>query len=791
MGFVNQSDGIFMKQLIPIVLAFALLISAANADGLPGVGTTKAFPPAMQSGARVNASMWQWSDNAAERREVLKLQNGLKIPFQSLPKSGMHFKFVIPVAHDAVRCTLRSTDSFDQAAWGPEKVERAGSATHLYRAYPEQFFYPPQVGKYYLSVEATDNGKSVAKSVILFEIVDARAVPRDTHYLDGKKDNKGNAITTSKPVILPALNETPILRDNDYAFEPQHAYNVINFERFPPFSLPKRFIGIWNSRRFSDEDKFGGPLNRGFTSLAVIKPEQDNLPINQRAWFHTPDHQVNFINQWFKEDPQKYADLKSYADYRSAFVSPENAYKLGWATYDSWGAGNYAPYDAGLYGWDEEQMWPTIATKMLKEHPELLPERLRKLREGDPNVEKPETIAILSDEYSKAWADFIGNTYRGARDAAAARGRVLKVWHYGSKPPGNYIYLGRDDANINPATGKPTAEEGGALSSWFKSGDKIDFAASEYARQIDYFHQDFYYHVLFPQHLSMYEKGADGKYVLDEKGRRKIRRDVFEETNYTDPVKIGYEDCEAAPVFLKAFLAKGENALFWLNGGKNYKQRGTAVTNKQLIPALRPGNQETWGDTAQFGSRPVSPYMAEAASIYTYMMGLEGLYLWDSRLYSGPAGFGADGDTKQAETLGDMEFIIKGMHRVSQLNSLFEGDYYFVRPIRHYDTWNRDHPLIRGILNGRYLALAMTNPYLDIGESQNVELCYGAPFEGTKKPVWAGKVALQPRKTHLFQCKLPALPVGQKYDPDKLYFRYTCADGNFRQTFTLTGHYNP
>ena len=33
-----------------------------------------------------------------------------------------------------------------------------------------------------------------------------------------------------------------MLKDNDYPFEPQHAYNVINFERFPPFMLPPRFI---------------------------------------------------------------------------------------------------------------------------------------------------------------------------------------------------------------------------------------------------------------------------------------------------------------------------------------------------------------------------------------------------------------------------------------------------------------------------------------------------------------------------------------------------------------------
>ena len=92
--------------------------------------------------------------------------------------------------------------------------------------------------------------------------------------------------------------------------------------------------------------------------------------------------------------------------------------------------------------------------------------------------------------------------------------------------------------------------------------------------------------------------------------------------------------------------------------------------------------------------------------------------------------------------------------------------------------------------NGRYLALAMTNPYLDPGETQTVELWYDAPYHGARKPVWSGQVTLQSRHTHLFQCKLPPLPRGQTYDTGKLYFRYTCVDGNFHQTFIVTGDYD-
>lgn len=776
-----------MARLAVLIVAVALSGAGVRADGVQGVGSTREFPKAMRAGAPIEFEIWQWGDSEAERHAVVSLKNRMRIPFQSLPAKGIHFKFRIAAAHDSVQCLVETSDSFDKIAWGPEKVPAEGSAGHLYRAYPEQISFPPQVGRYCLAVEAWSGARSVAKSVIRFEIVDGRPAPRDTHYLEGKKDCRHNLITCSKPVELGGLNETPVLKDNDYPFEPQHAYNVVNWERFPPFHLPARFIAIWNGRRFSDEEKFGGPLSRGFTSQATVRCEQDNLPISQRAYFHTPDLQVMFINKWYAQEPEKYADLKAYADYRSAFVSPENAYKLGWACYESWGAGGFGPYDPGIYGFDEEQMWPTIAAKLLKEHPEALPERLRALKEDDPNVEKPETLARLQDEYSKAWGDFIGNYYRGARECAKTRDRTFKIWHYGSKAPGEYLFLNRDDCKINEGTGKYRAEEMDSLWPWFKSGDKVDYNATEYSRQIDYFHKDFYYHTLFPEKSSMYEKDAEGKYVLDANGRRKIRKDVFEEQVYVDPVKVGYEDCETGPAFLKAFLAKGENALYWLNGGKSYREHGTLLAGKQLIPALRPGNQETWGECAKLGSRPVNPYLAEAASIYTYMMGLEGLYLWDARYYTGPAGYGANGDEATADTLGDLEFIVKGMHRVSQLDPLFEGHYYYVRPVRCYDTWNRDHPIIRGILNGRYLALAMTNPYLDPGETQTVELWYDAPYGGAKKPVWSGKVTLQARKTHLFQCKLPG---GRQYVPEKLYLRYTCADGTFRKTFTVTGDYD-
>jgi hypothetical protein len=549
-----------------------------------------------------------------------------------------------------------------------------------------------------------------------------------------------------------------------------------------------RFPLVWNSRRFTDEDRFGGPLSRGFTTLASIDKDQDNLRISERSWFHYPGQLIGMIDALLKKDPVQYGDLKGYRDRRSAFISAEHAALLGKMCYEGWGVAGWGPYDPGIYGWDEEEMFAPIATTRMKEHPGELPERLMRYKErvqaGDPGA-----IQALERRYDAAMAEFVGNTYKGARESAASRGRTLKIWHYGSRAPGKELFTfvgGTQGAEINPATGKFRYEEIDALHEWFKKGRSIDFDATSYAREIDFFHTDFYFHINFPEAASMYQKAPNG-YVLDDKGRRKIRTDLLTEAVYAQPTKIGLEDCEWGPIFLKSFIAKEENNLFWFNGGRYYKTPGTLITDKQMPPYIRPGTQETFGEIAKIGSRPVNPYLAEATTILTFLIGAEALFVWDESRKVTPAGQTA-GD--KVEIFGDLEFAVKGLHRVSQFNPLFDGDYSFIRPVRHYNTHDRDHPIIRGLVNGRYLLLAMLNPGLDPGEHQEVEVWYDCPYASRGTGTWAGKAVIHPRKTHLYQCKLPALPAGQKYDPDRLYFRYTLEDGRYTATLTVTGNYD-
>src|SRR5204863_6072979 len=143
-----------------------------------------------------------------------------------------------------------------------------------------------------------------------------------------------------------------------------------------------------------------------------------------------------------------------------------------------------------------------------------------------------------------------------------------------------------------------------------------------------------------------------------------------------------------------------------------------------------------------------------ATTILTFLMGAEGLFVWDENRKPTPAG---QTNKDRIEIFGDLEFAVKGLHRVSQFNRLFDGTYSFIRPARHYNTHDRDHPIIRGLVNGQYLVLAMLSPGLDPGEKQEVEVWYDRPYPERGSGSWSGKAVINARKTHLYQCRLPAL----------------------------------
>lgn len=749
--------------------------------------------PASAAPLSIALEMWKAGPDEAQRAKLFDIEDGMKIRAEDIPAEGMNVFMRADGDYTHVYIHGNRPDGvIKDEGWGPTEIKGGGAHLFGLKGIRGGGALNNLVGKYRVTGRLYVGERVAKEKVVTFEIL-APVPPRNTRYTQGRKDIRGNPITTSAPVILGGLNETPKLKDFDYAFEPQQAYNAINFERFPPFRMAKHFRITWDTLRQTDEAMFGGPLNRGFTMVTRVKIDEEKqrmaevIAPTQRASFNYPGLLKGLCKGMYEKDPVKYLDLKGWADHYNTWISSNNAYELGWELYNSYiGTGGLS-----IWAYDEEEMWPACGEYVFKNNPEYLPEDLKRLREEDPEIAKPETKAAIEKSYLKNMAEFYGHLYRGIKAHAAATGRPdLKTYHYGLYGIGLYVPIYaltyQADADIFKQTGNYTFEEPGLLHDWFKDEKwRLDWSGNTFLKQIDYLNKDSYFFTVCPETNSFYERDGDGAYVLDDKGRRKFRTGIFEEKIYADTVKYGYEDCEFTICSLKEFVAKGENSLFWMNGGKYYGKTGTLVTQIRHWPTIRPDNQATYGKATELGTRPDSPYMAEARVIHNFMIGLEGYHLWDEP--EGPLPIGGDPATPdRVWSYGEIEYFIKGMHRLSQFNALFERAHVFIRPVRMHNLWDRDHPIIRGIISGRDMLITMTNPYLDLGEAQEVEIWYDKPYEQMGKAVWKDKVRILPRKNHLFQCRLP---VGSKFDPDKLYFRYTCVDGNYTKTYIVSGNY--
>ena len=98
---------------------------------------------------------------AARHGNSRTLRDGQQIAASSLPRTGIQFQFRVPVPHDSVTCSGGSSDGPDRLGWGPEKVtRRPAGPPPLYHVLAEWQPLFPQVGRYRLSAEATDGGKT-------------------------------------------------------------------------------------------------------------------------------------------------------------------------------------------------------------------------------------------------------------------------------------------------------------------------------------------------------------------------------------------------------------------------------------------------------------------------------------------------------------------------------------------------------------------------------------------------------------------------------------------------------
>ena len=356
------------RRRLAIVAPALLVMSLAVLRGTRGEEQDEARP----SDSKYSMTFELRADGPNVKSQVVKVLKDREVLVDSELPERINFYARMKGPHDGAAMHAQASEgrTYGWSGWGPEKLPEGlvNDIAHPLEA-PAQAS-SPLPGWYKIRGRAYLKDKLVDEQTILVKIVHKPNPPRNTKYLYGKKDHAGTPITCSTPVELGPLNEGTKLRDNDYPFEPQKALDVINFERFPPFDSNPKFLVVWNSRRFTDEPKFGGPMDRGFNCTATENKGVDHLVRCQRVHFDTADLPVEVTKDLCAKDKDKYHDLAVWAEKRSAWVSPENAQELGKICFEK----NISIYSGiGYYSFDEEQMCYEAALRVFKENPEVLP----------------------------------------------------------------------------------------------------------------------------------------------------------------------------------------------------------------------------------------------------------------------------------------------------------------------------------------------------------------------------------------------------------------------------------
>jgi hypothetical protein len=128
----------------------------------------------------------------------------------------------------------------------------------------------------------------------------------------------------------------------------------------------------------------------------------------------------------------------------------------------------------------------------------------------------------------------------------------------------------------------------------------------------------------------------------------------------------------------------------------------------------------------------IRPFMAEAAAIFPFFSGANGLWLWDA-----PTNFSKN------ESFAGYEHFINALYRLSLYKNFFEGKNELVIPTPALEYTNTSKPIWRGVAKDNQLLVAAHNPYAKSeNEVVNVPIAYKN---------WSGIVTL--KGYEVFLCK--------------------------------------
>jgi hypothetical protein len=596
---------------------------------------------------------------------------------------------------------------------------------------------------------------------------------------------------------LQAQTYRPTFREtgNDYTYAPQEAKAVVNWKRFPRFSINKDWV-YWGPRfvkRAGDvgqwDDDF---LTHGFRQLVpnLNYSGTGNDAVNyQDIAGNTGDKMMGYVLM-----PGTASQMPDY------LKGPYNALPPG-DLKDKIGQ-----YINSLIPVTD----PTAAKLMGHWMGDLI-----KTQICGGKIPKWVTIDEESAHYWDAGGEgslrlFVGYLYQGILEVCT----TSKVFTYGPKPihaPGynGYADMGRSIGGYL-FTEHPTY----GPNFWWSTGNTsapLDvsnpLAVALRANGGGVAAGDHYWRTTIGAMSTIYKKDPQGGYVMVA-GRRVLRTDnsttsLFGKTFTvygSDPNYFNQNEYEYHTNWIYEEMAGEEANRFWMNG-RTYalrkNDRSSDFAGVMLGDWYRTNTEEA-NAPGQGDPRPIDPAAQERGTIFRALMH-DAEFLWHGEyLQRGPTNFDSQAVQFPGVTvnqggyktnLGQFEYIVKGLHRFSEFEGRPWGNWYWIRPHRGIDV-NADkwkEPVIRGRLSetGNHVQLFACWPMLDPSDVVRVDVWVDT---GTWKS-GSTHFNITGQSTYLDAWQIPDVPNGTTILPKHLRFRFTTPLLQTPETFTWTGDY--
>lgn len=490
--------------------------------------------------------------------------------------------------------------------------------------------------------------------------------PSNSAIKSGRKDWLGTPFVEDKaPRLVYMERATPRPLGNDYNFAPQKAKNVINFLRFPEFKLHPRKKVIWWGPLYTDT-KDNLHYTRGITHLCnhpKYREKLQEMKVTGKQlthWFEGMERHAGLFAEHIKkhkpEDP-RIPWLEEWSKDQRLIDNEETAKAFG------------------AFCWDD------VMGTTRGEGVEFL----------TIDIESFKASTRTKSPWQTQYQNMMGWIYQGFIEESKKKGKptrmvtysqslgIYSTLHYSSDPsdwgmtPG-YLHPravgltfagGSGDKPVNPNT---------------PSGKAL-ISSNGFICEDAYQRQTYYEHV--------YKQKPDGTLILD-KGAPVYRDDEDMQDAYG--IKIGVTgvdkrtsvggNANESRAYLDTIFQKAQqlwNNTYWAAGGKMPEwntSRQPGLENLNLGSMSRHDIESfnlSVGDD-RYGDRPLNPAQVEGIHLLTLLLSDLSEY-WSSEVRVTP--IGSEVKYRYAQD-GPYEYMLKGSHRLSEFNFIFDQPY---RPI--------------------------------------------------------------------------------------------------------------